>query len=39
VATQVRVEDPWFLFPAFFEALVWGGLFLRDGRVRELVSG
>ena len=39
VATQVRVEDPWFLFPAFFGALVWGGLFLRDGRVRELVSG
>ncbi len=38
VATQVRVEDPWFLFPAFFGVLVWGGLFLRDGRVRALVS-
>ena len=38
VATQVRVEDPWFLFPAFFGVLVWGGLFLRDRRVRELVS-
>ena len=38
VATQVRVEDPWFLFPAFVGALVWGGLFLRDGRVRALVS-
>ena len=37
VATQVRVEDPWFLFPAFFGVLVWGGLFLRDGRVRALV--
>ena len=38
VATQVRVEDPWFLFPAFFGVLVWGGLFLRDGRIRALVS-
>ncbi len=37
VATQVRVEDPWFLFPAFVAVLVWGGLFLRDGRVRALV--
>ncbi len=38
VATQVRVEDPWFLFPAFFGVLVWGGLFLRDERVRALVA-
>lgn len=38
VATQVRVDDPWFLFPAFIGVLVWGGLFLRDGRVRALVS-
>ena len=38
VATQVRVEDPWFLLPAFFGVLVWGGLFLRDGRVRALIS-
>ena len=37
VATQVRVEDPWFLFPAFFGALAWGGLFLRNRRVRALV--
>jgi len=37
VATQVRVEDPWFLFPAFFGVLVWGGLFLRDARIRALV--
>ena len=37
VATQVRVEDPWFLFPAFFGVLVWGGLFLRDARIRTLV--
>jgi DoxX-like protein len=38
VATQVRVEDPWFLFPAFIGVLAWGGLFLRDARVRALVS-
>ena len=25
VATQVRVEDPWFLFPAFIAVLAWGG--------------
>ena len=37
VATQVRVEDPWFLFPAFIGVLVWGGLFLRDERVRALI--
>ena len=37
VATQVRVEDPWFLFPAFFGVFVWGGLFLRNERVRALV--
>ncbi len=38
VATQVRVEDPWFLFPAFIGVLAWGGLFLRDGRVKALAS-
>lgn len=38
VATQVRVEDPWFVFPAFVGVLLWGGLYLRDGRVRAFVS-
>lgn len=38
VATQVRVEDPWFLLPAFFGVLVWLGLYLRDARLRALVS-
>jgi hypothetical protein len=37
VATQVRIEDPWFLFPALIGVLAWGGLFLRDGRIRALV--
>ncbi len=38
VATQVRVEDPWFVFPAFVGVLVWAGLFLRDKRIRALAS-
>jgi hypothetical protein len=37
VATHVRVEDPLFthaLFPIYVAALLWGGLWLRDPRVR-----
>jgi len=34
-ATQVRVQDPWFLFPVGLGVLVWLGLFLRDGRMRS----
>ncbi len=36
-ATQVRVEDPWFLFPVGIGVLVWGGLYLRDARLRALI--
>jgi uncharacterized membrane protein YphA (DoxX/SURF4 family) len=36
-ATQVRVEDPWCLFPVVIGVLVWGGLWLRDERVRAIV--
>jgi hypothetical protein len=39
IATHVRVEDPLFshtLFPVYVAALVWGGLYLRDARVRAL---
>ena len=36
-ATQVRLEDPWFFFPVVIGGLVWGGLFLRDERLRALV--
>ena len=39
VATQVRVEDPWFVLPVFFGVLVWIGLYLRDDRLRALASG
>jgi hypothetical protein len=39
VATHVRHEDSLFeiLFPVIFGALLWGGLVLRDTRVRSLV--
>ncbi len=35
-ATHVRVGDP-FLAPVLLGVLVWGGLYLRDGRLRALV--
>jgi len=41
IATQVRVGNPLFthvLFPIYLAALLWGGLFLRDRRVRNLIS-
>jgi hypothetical protein len=40
VATHVRVGDPVFthiLFPIYVAALLWGGLFLRDGRLRSVL--
>ncbi len=40
VATHVRVEDPLLthtFFPVYVGALVWGGLLLRDQRVRAAV--
>jgi DoxX-like family len=37
VATQVRVEDPWFLFPAVLGVVMWLGLYLRDARWRALI--
>jgi hypothetical protein len=36
-ATQVRLEDTWFFFPVVIGVLVWGGLFLRDERLRALL--
>lgn len=35
-ATQVRVEDPWFLFPVALGAILLLGLYLRDERVRAV---
>ncbi|MGH9780159.1 MAG: DoxX family protein [Candidatus Acidiferrales bacterium] len=40
VATHVRVGDPLFthvLFPVYFGVMLWGGLYLREPRLRALV--
>ncbi len=37
-ATQVRVESMSFLFPIAFGILVWAGVYLRDHRLRALLS-
>src|SRR5207248_10572637 len=40
IATQMRVGNPLFshvLFPVYLAALIWGGLFLRDSRLRALI--
>jgi DoxX-like family len=36
-ATQVRVQDAWFLFPVMLGIMSWLGLYLRDARVRALI--
>ena len=40
IATQLRLDNPLFthiLFPIYVAALLWGGLYLRDARVRALL--
>jgi hypothetical protein len=39
VASNIRAGQPLFniIFPMFFGALLWGGLWLRDQRLRELL--
>lgn len=39
VATHVRAQGSWLtiLFPVFIGALIWGGLYLREARLRALV--
>ena len=42
IATHLRLDNPLFthiLFPIYVAALLWGGLYLRDARVRALVRG
>src|SRR6185369_16633500 len=42
IAAQVRVGNPLpthVLFPIYVAALIWGGLYLRDRRVRQLAFG
>ena len=40
VASQLRAGNGWFnvVFPVIFGALVWGGLWLRDIRARNLLA-
>jgi hypothetical protein len=41
IATQLRVDNPLFshvLFPTYVAALIWGGLYLRDARVRAVLG-
>jgi len=40
IAAQVRIGSPLFseaLFPVYVAVLVWGGLYLRDDRLRSLI--
>ena len=39
IATQVRAGSPLFsiVFPVIVGALIWGGLFLREARLRALI--
>lgn len=40
IASQMRVGNPLFshvLFPIYIAAIIWGGLYLRDERVRALL--
>jgi len=40
IAAQMRVGNPLFshvLFPVYLAVLIWGGLFLRDSRLRALI--
>ena len=40
IATHLRLDNPLFshtLFPIYIAALLWGGLYLRDSRVRALL--
>lgn len=40
IATHVRLANPLFthiLFPVYIAALLWGGLYLREDRLRELL--
>lgn len=41
IATHVRVQNPLFthiLFPIYVAVFLWGGLYLRDRRVRTIIS-
>ncbi|WP_390620957.1 DoxX family protein [Brevibacillus massiliensis] len=40
IATNIRVDAPLFthvLFPVYFALLAWGGIWLRDEKIRKLM--
>jgi hypothetical protein len=40
IATHLRLDSPLFshiLFPVYVAAFLWSGLWLRDGRLRQIV--
>jgi len=40
IATHVRLDNPLFshvLFPVYLAVLAWGGIWLRDERIRKLI--
>ena len=40
IASKVRIDDPLFsstLFGVYFGLLIWGGLYLRDARLRAMI--
>jgi hypothetical protein len=40
IASKVRIDDPLFsstLFGVYFGLLIWGGLYLRDERLRTMI--
>jgi DoxX-like family len=36
-ATQVRMQDPWFVMPVILGMIAWCGLYLRDESLRRLI--
>jgi hypothetical protein len=36
-ATQVRMEDPWFVMPVLIGMLAWFGLYLRSESLRRII--
>jgi hypothetical protein len=37
-ATQVRMQDPWFVMPVILGMIAWCGLYLRDESLRRLMA-
>ena len=37
-ATQVRMQDPWFVMPVILGMIAWCGLYLRNESLRRLIT-